>query len=160
MLFLWTITKRGKIWLDGDAFKQIVTDRLSSDFYCQEVSFVGDQNQLNIYITIPDQDDPQQRLALTDKFEALFRPAGITVCVHWVRKAPDEYSVVSPIWNKPAFWAAVTGGLAGIANLGIGGVAWVAGASLAGYVISWILLSEDGNKLVKKIISDIKSIRR
>ena len=160
MLFLWTITKRGKIWLDGDAFKQIVTDRLPSDFYCREVSFVGDQNQLNIYITIPDQDDPKKRLALADKFEALFRSAGIVVCVHWIRKAPDEYSVVSPIWSKPAFWAVAIGGLSAIVNLGFGGVVWVAGSALAGYVISWILLSEDGNKLVKKIASDIKSIRR
>ena len=160
MLFLWPITKRGKIWLDGDAFKQIVTDRLSSDFYCQEVSFVGDQNQLNIYITIPDQDDPKKRMALADKFEALFRPAGIVVCVHWIRRAPEEYAAVSPIWGKPILWAAITGGLTGIVNLGIGGVVLVAGASLAGYVVSWILLSEDGNKLVNKIINDIKSIRR
>ncbi|MCL2684077.1 MAG: hypothetical protein FWE55_02430 [Synergistaceae bacterium] len=160
MLFLWTITKRGKIWLDGDAFKQIVTDRMSSDFFCQEVSFVGDLSQLNIFITIPDQDDPKRRLALADKLEALFKPTGIAVCVHWIRKAPDEYSVVSPIWSKPAFWAAVTGGLTGIAKLGIRGILWVVGASLAGYVISWIFLSEDGNKLVKKIISDVKSIRR
>ena len=160
MLFLWTITKRGKIWLDGDAFKQIVTDRLSSDFYCREVSFVGDRSQLNIYITIPDQDDPKKRMALADKFEALFKPAGITVCVHWIRRTPDEYSVVSPIWSKPAFWAAAAGGLTAIVNLGIGGVIWVAAASLAGYVLSWILLSEDGNKLVNKIISDVKSIRR
>jgi len=160
MLFLWTITKRGKIWLDGDAFKQIVMDRLSSDFYCQEVSFVGDRNQLNIYITIPDQDDPQKRLALADKLEALFEPAGIAVCVHWIRRAPEEYSAVSPIWSKPAFWAAAFGGLAGFINLGLRGVLWVAGASLAGYVISWILLSEDGNKLVKKIILDVKSLRR
>jgi hypothetical protein len=160
MLFLWTITKRGKIWIDGDAFRQIITGRLPSEFYCQEVSFVGDQNLLNIYITLPDQDDPQKRLALVDKFEEFFRPTGIVVHVHWTRKAPDEYSNVLPLWRKPIFWAAAAGGLAGLFNLGIRGIAWVAGISLVGYIISWILLSEDGNKLITKLINDLKNIRR
>jgi hypothetical protein len=65
-----------------------------------------------------------------------------------------------PVWRKPAFWAAVTGGATGLVNLGIRGVAWVGGIALLGYFISWILLSEDGNKFVTKLISDIKSIRR
>ena len=160
MLFLWTITKHGKIWIDGDSFRHIVINRLPAEFYCQEVSFVGDQNLLNVYITLPDQDDPQKRLALADKLEELFRPAGIAVSVHWTRKAPDEYSNAPPVWRKPLFWAGTAGGLAGLINLGLRGVAWVAGAALVGYVIAWIVFSEDGNKLITKLISDVKSIRR
>ena len=34
-----------KIWLDGDS-EQIVS-RLPEGYYCQEVSFIGDQNLLN-----------------------------------------------------------------------------------------------------------------
>ncbi|MDR3281205.1 MAG: hypothetical protein LBT23_11915 [Synergistaceae bacterium] len=160
MLFLWTITKRGKIWIDGDAFRQIVSNRLPEDFSCQEVSFVGDQNLLNIYITLPEQDDPQKRLALMDKFEEFFRPTGISIHVHWTRKAPDEYSASTPIWKKPLFWAGVAGGVTGITNLGLRGILWVAGATILGYVISWILFSEDGNKLITKAITDIKDFRR
>jgi hypothetical protein len=121
---------------------------------------VGDQSLLNIYITLPDQDDPQKRLALADKFEEFFRPAGIAVRVHWTRKAPDEYSNVVPMWRKPLLWAAVAGGITALANLGIHGVAWVAGVALAGYVISWVIMSEDGNKLVSKLTKDLKNIRR
>lgn len=160
MLFLWTITKRGKIWLDGEAFRQIVAKRLPADFYCQEVSFIGDQNLLNIYITLPDKDDPQKRLALIDKFDEFFKPMGINVHIHWTRRAPDDYETGLPLWRKPLFWAAAAGGVAGLANLGLKGIVWVAGATVCGYMVSWLALSEDGNNLVSKLIRDIKDIRR
>ncbi|MDR1481729.1 MAG: hypothetical protein LBI74_03795 [Synergistaceae bacterium] len=160
MLFLWTITKRGKIWLDGEAFREIVAKRLPTDFYCQEVSFVGDQNLLNIYITLPDKDDPQKRLALMDKFEAFFKPMGMAVHIHWTRSAPSDLPIGQPMWKKPLFWAAATGGVAGLANLGIVGIAWVAGMTCCGYVVSWLAISEDGNRLVSKLIRDIKDFRR
>ena len=44
MLFLWTTTKHGKIWLDGEEFKQIVSKRLPKSYYCQEIAFVGEKN--------------------------------------------------------------------------------------------------------------------
>ncbi|MDR1137584.1 MAG: hypothetical protein LBK91_04605 [Synergistaceae bacterium] len=160
MLFLWTITKHGKIWIDGDAFRQLVVSRLPAEFYCQEVSFVGDQNLLNIYLTLPEQNDPQKRLTLTDKLVELFRPAGIIVHIHWTHKPPDEYSGAVSMWKKPLFWAASAGGITGLANLGIRGIVWVVGAALLGYVISWIIVSEDGNKLITKLVTDIKNIRR
>lgn len=159
MLFLWTSTKYGKIWLDGEAFRQIVSKRLPADFCCQEVSFVGDQNLLNIYVTLPDKDDPQKRLALIDKFEEFFRPMGVAVHVHWTRRAPDEYDAL-PLWKKPLSWGAAAGGAAGLINLGMKGVAWVLGSALCGYVIAWFVLSEDGNKLISKLVSDIKDFRR
>jgi hypothetical protein len=160
MLFLWTITKRGKIWLDGDAFRQIVATRLPAEFNCQEVSFVGDQSLLNIYITIPEQDDPQKRAAASDKIEEFFRPTGITVRIHWTRKLPDEYIKVPPIWKKPIAWAGLAGGVAAVANLGVRGVSWVIGAGLAGFAVSWLILSEEGGRLASKVAKDIKNIRR
>jgi hypothetical protein len=160
VLFLWTITKNGKIWLDGESFRHIVSKRLPADFYCQEVSFVGDQNLLNIYVTLPDKDDPQKRLAIIDKFEDFFRPLGMAVHVHWTRRPPDEYGVAVPMWKKPVFWALSAGGVAGLANLGIMGIAWVAGSTVCGYIIAWLALSEDGNKLLSKIASDIRDFRR
>ncbi|MDR3331643.1 MAG: hypothetical protein LBT08_03355 [Synergistaceae bacterium] len=160
MLFLWTITKRGKIWLDGEAFREIVAKRLPPDFYCQEVSFLGDQNLLNIYITLPEKDDPQKRLALMDKFEIFFKPMGIAVHIHWTRTTHNDPSGSQPMWRKPLFWAAVAGGVAGLANLGIKGIAWVVGMTCCGYVVSWLIISEDGNKFISKLISDIKDFRR
>jgi hypothetical protein len=160
VLFLWTITKNGKIWIDGESFRQIVAKRLPADFHCQEVSFVGDQNLLNIYITLPDKDDPQKRLSIIDKFEDFFRPLGIAVHIHWTRRAPDEYEAALPIWKKPLFWSAAVGGVTGIVNLGLKGVVWVAGTSACGYVFAWLALSEDGNKLISRLVNDIKDFRR
>jgi hypothetical protein len=160
VLFLWTITKNGKIWLDGETFRQIVAKRLPADFYCQEVSFVGDQNLLNIYVTLPDNDDPQKRLAIIDKFEEFFSPLGIAVHVHWIRKAPDELGDSLPLWKKPLFWAAVGGGAAGLVNLGPKGIAWVVGSTISCYIIGWLAVTKDGNKLIEKFVNDIKDFRR
>ena len=160
MLFLWTITKRGKIWLDGDAFKQIVSKRLPPDFYCQEVSFVGDQNLLNIYIVLPEKDDPQKRLALMDKFEEFFKPMGIAVHVHWTRRAPDDLPGARTLWQKPLAWAAAAGGVVGLANLGLRGIIWVAIAAILGYGISWFALSDEGRGIIARLIKEIKEFRR
>jgi hypothetical protein len=157
MLFLWTTTKHGKIWLDGDAFRRIVVDRLPPEFVCQEVSFIGDQSLLNIYITLPEKDDPQKRLAVADNFEQIFEMMGIAAHINWIRKAPDEYVSAYPILEKPVFWAAVAGGIASVAKLGIRGVLWAAGAALIGYAISWMILSDEGkNNIIKKIVKDFR----
>lgn len=160
MLFLWTITKRGKIWLDGDAFRQIVAKRLPFDFYCQEVSFVGDQNLLNIYITLPEQDDPQKRLSLIDKLDEFFRPMGISVHVHWTRRTPEDSEAGMPWWRRPICWAGITGGVTALLNLGLKGFLWTVLLSFAGYIVAWIALSEDGQKMVVKLIKDVKDFRR
>ncbi|MDR3165055.1 MAG: hypothetical protein LBU13_05715 [Synergistaceae bacterium] len=156
MLFLWTITKHGKIWLDGEAFRRIVVNRLPSEFVCQEVSFVGDQSLLNIYITLPEKDDPQKRFAVTDSFEQFFGSMGITVHINWIRKTPEEYASAYPILKKPIFWAAVAGGISVVANLGIRGVLWAAGGALIGYAVSWMILSDDGKSIIKKITKDFR----
>ena len=156
MLFLWTITKHGKIWLDGEAFRRIVVNRLPPEFVCQEVSFVGDQSLMNIYITLPEKDDPQKRLAVTDSFEQFFETAGIAANINWIRKTPEEYASAYPILKKPIFWASVVGGIAAVANLGIRGVLWAAGAGLIGYAVSWMILSDEGKKTIKKIVKDFR----
>ncbi|MDR1134222.1 MAG: hypothetical protein LBL05_08655 [Synergistaceae bacterium] len=156
MLFLWTITKHGKIWLDGDAFRRLAVNRLPPEFVCQEVSFVGDQSLMNIYITLPEKDDPQKRLAVTDSFEQFFEPTGIMVHINWIRKTPEEYAAAYPILKKPIFWAAVAGGIAAVANLGIRGVLWAAGAALLGYAVSWLILSDEGKNVIKKIVKDFR----
>lgn len=156
MLFLWTVTKHGKIWLDGEVFRGLVVNRLPPEFVCQEVSFVGDQSLMNIYITLPEKDDPQKRLAVADSFERFLEPMGIAAHINWIRKTPEEYASAYPILKKPIFWAAVTGGIAAVANLGILGVLWAAGAALAGYAVSWIILSDEGKKIIKKIAKDFR----
>ncbi|MDR0764394.1 MAG: hypothetical protein LBE65_02230 [Synergistaceae bacterium] len=156
MLFLWTITKHGKIWLDGEAFRRIAVNLLPPEFVCREVSFVGDQSLINIYITLPEKDDPRKRLEVTGDFERFFEPTGIAARINWIRETPEEYVSDYPILKKPIFWATAAGGLAAVANLGVRGVLWAAGAALAGYAVSWTILSEEGKNIIKKIAKDFR----
>lgn len=156
MIFLWTTTKHGKIWLDGDEFRRIITDRLPAGFTCQEISFVGDQNLLNAYVTLPEDDDPQKRLAIVDKFEAFFRRTGIAIRIHWTRQSVSEARSARQIWHKPPFWAAVCGGVVGLANLGLSGVLWVAVAAAVGFGVSWLALSDDGRNMLRRLTGRMK----
>lgn len=156
MLFLWTNTKHGKIWLDGDAFRQIITKKLPSGFYCQELSFVGEQNLLNVYVSIPEKDDQQLRLLLSDKFEDLFRPLGVAVRMHWTSHMPEHADGRAEIWKRPLFWAAVTGGVVGLGNLGIWGILWVAASAAAAFGISWLALTDSGKGAIRSLLSIFK----
>lgn len=156
MLFLWTITKRGKIWLDGDGFKQIVASRLPQNIACQEVSFSGDQNLLNIYLVLPDKDDPQKRLSLIDKFDNLFRPSGLAVHIHWTQRAPQNEDPSGPLWRSPLFWSVGVAGVIALAQLGLMGIFRVAVAAVLAYGVSWFTLSEDGRKQIDRLIKEFR----
>ena len=70
MLFLWTTTKLGKIWVDGDAIKLIISKRLPQELYVQEISFIGEKNLLNAYIAAPEDTNLETKSALERRFEA------------------------------------------------------------------------------------------
>jgi hypothetical protein len=111
---------------------------------------------MNIYIALPEKDDPQKRLAVTDSFEQFFDTLGIAAHINWIRKTPEEYASAYPILKKPVFWAVAAGGISAVANLGIRGVLWAAGAALVGYAVSWMILSEEGKNIIKKTVKDFR----
>lgn len=159
MIFLWTTTKFGKIWLDGDEFRHEVTKRLPDGYLCQDMSFVGDQNLFNMYISLPDNETQEARAMLVDKFESFFRPMGIAVHLHWTRQDPDEQQS-QDVWRKPPFWGAVCGGVVGISNLGLVGIAWTAAAAAVGFGVSWLALSKKGRSLVGSLLHRTKNSGR
>ncbi len=156
MIFLWTATKRGKIWLDSEPFKALVSRRLPQDFYCQDVSFVGDQNLLNVYITLPEKEDPQARLVLMDKLEAFFRPMGIAVHTHWTHRSPTEERERLRWTASPLFWAGVVGGVVALTQMGLVGVLWTAFSTAAAYGIAWLALSEGGRRIIDSVVKEIR----
>ena len=111
MLFLWTTTKLGKIWIDGDAVKQIIARRLPQELYVQEVSFIGEKALLNIYIAAPDDWPAAERAALEAKFSGLFGPSGVSVQINWVNVAPQDNRKATPVWMLPVFWGAAAAGV-------------------------------------------------
>lgn len=148
MLFLWTTTKLGKIWLDGDSFRQIVSKRLPEGYYCQDVSFVGEKDLLNIYIALPDVDSPEEKLELENKFKVLLSKSGIVSNINWIHTAPQDNPKSTPMWKLPLFWTAAAGIVTALLHLGLKGILWSLFASIIGYGVSWIFLTEDGQKQV------------
>ncbi|MDL2298685.1 hypothetical protein LJC40_06025 [Synergistaceae bacterium OttesenSCG-928-D05] len=156
MLFLWTTTDLGKIWLDGEGFRQIIAKRLPQGYYCQEVSFLGEQNLLNIYITLPDSDAESKKLALEEKFKALFAECGILAEISWLYIAPQDNPKAMPAWRLPIFWAGATALFVSVIRMGFKGVLWAIVAAVLGYGVSWLVLTEDGNKFVDKIVEQFR----
>ena len=156
MLFLWTTTKIGKIWLDGDAVKQEVVKRLPKNFYCQEVSFLGDRNLLSVYISKPEDASPEASAPFEAKLEDVFGKAGIEVQVNWVLVAPQDNPKATPVWMLPLFWACMAAALTAVVQLGLRGILWSLFAAVIGYGVSWIFLTEDGQKQVSALMEQFK----
>ena len=151
MLFLWSTTKLGKIWIDGDSFRQIISKRLPEGYYCQEVSFIGDENLLNVYITLPENDIEEDRARLENKIRDIFTKSGMSVHINWINIAPQDNPKTNPVWTLPLFWAGAAASLTALVHLGLKGILWSLFAAIIGYGVSWILLTEDGKKQVSII---------
>ena len=146
MLLLWTTTKLGKIWLDGDAIRQIVAKRLPSDLYVQDVALIGESSRLEITIAVPEDTDPDVKTALEEKLSALFARACMTVSIKWLTTAPQDNKKKTPVWTLPLFWAGAAAALTSIYHMGIGGILWAIFTAVVAYGISWIVITEDGQK--------------
>lgn len=156
MLFLWTTTKYGKIWLDGESFKQIVTKRLPKDYFCKDVSFVGEKNLLNIYLAVPENTPVTGKYELDEKFRELFAKSGISVNIDWIEVALQDSPKATPIWTMPLFWAGAAAAFTALFHLGIKGILYSLFAAVIGYGVSWVLLTEDGQKQVKSLIKQFR----
>ena len=156
MLFLWTTTKLGKIWIDGDSLRQIVSKRLPEGFYCQEVSFIGDKNLLNIYITLPEGNNEEDRARLEKRFTEIFTKSGMDVHINWISIAPQDNPKTNPVWTMPLFWAGAAAALTALVHLGLKGILWSLFAAIIGYGISWIFLTEDGKKQVAALMEQFR----
>lgn len=105
MLFHWMTTKYGNIWLDGEGFRQIVAKKLPKEYYCQEVSFVGDKSIMNIFITMPQLDAEDEKAKISKQLNSVFSNSGITLNIDWIYVAPQDNPKASPVWSFPLFWA-------------------------------------------------------
>jgi hypothetical protein len=156
MLFLWSLTRRGKIWIDGEGMRAAVARSLPPEYLCQEVSFVGDQSLLNIYVSVPEKDDPKRRLRVSDGIASLFLPMGIVASVHFVPRAPEESPGPSPIHKLPLFWGGVAAGVVALFHLGVRGIVWTILGGLLGFAAAWFALTEDGRKLVRQAAKEFR----
>lgn len=151
MLFLWTTTKLGKVWIDGDAAKLIISRRLPQEFYVQDVSFVGEKNLLNAYIAAPEDAAAEKRQATETRIGDLFAKSGINAQINWLNVAPQDNRKTNPLWMMPLFWAAAAAAVTALFHMGIKGIVWSVFSAVAGYAVAWVLVTEDGHKQIEAL---------
>lgn len=156
MQYLWTATDLGKIWVDSDAFRQIVACRLPEGYFCQEMSFLGDKNMLNIYLTMASDKSVEDKRRLEKKLEDLFANSGIETCINWLVIPPHENPGKTPIWVMPIFWSGVAAAVSALLHMGIIGILWSIFFGVIGYGVSWLLLTENGRKQISEIIEKFR----
>ncbi|MBR4400629.1 MAG: hypothetical protein IKT09_02920 [Synergistes sp.] len=148
MLFLWTATKLGKIWIDGDAAKLIISKRLPREFYVQDVSFLGEKNLLNAYIAVSEDVPAEKKQALEARIGELFERSGITAQINWLNVAPQDNKKTNPLWTMPLFWAAAAAAATALFHMGIRGIVWSVFSAVAAYGAAWVLVTEDGHRQI------------
>ncbi|MCX7828692.1 MAG: hypothetical protein N2315_05725 [Thermanaerothrix sp.] len=159
MMYLWKSNKLGKIWLDGDGMRRLVALQLPGGYVCQEVSFVGDMDTLNIFIGFPE-GEPQEKLDRVGRLlESRFKRSGIKVAIHWVERTQEIEHASCPVWRTPIAWGAGASALVVLAQLGFKGIAKTIIAGGLAYGVAWLALTDDGRKLVDSVIKEVKKGR-
>lgn len=156
MLFLWTTTELGKVWIDGEFLRQMVARRIPAGYYCQEVSFIGAESQLNIYIAVSEDGDVEEKGRLEEKFRTLFMKSGIVTKISWLYVPAQDNPKATPIWQLPLFWAGAAALVTAIFHMGLAGILWSIFAAVIGYGISWIVLTEDGQKQLNSLLEQFR----
>lgn len=155
MLFLWTKTKLGRIWAEGDIFREMTSARLPDGFECVDVSLAGEQSVLNIQIALPEDADEARRPQLVSELGELFAALGLKAAVQWTRIKPGTVPERTRLVDSPFTWAGAAGVAAAAFQLGPTGTAWSMGAAAAGFLVSWLAVSGEGARLFRKFMSDI-----
>jgi hypothetical protein len=152
MLFHWMTTKYGKIWLDGEGFRQIISKKLPKEYYCQEVSFIGERSIMNIFITMPELDAEDEKAKISEQVNGIFVDSGITPNIDWIYVAPQDNPKATPVWSFPLFWGGAAAAVTALINMGIKGILWSLFIGIIGYGVSWIIITEDGQKQFSALI--------
>lgn len=156
MLFLWKRTKLGKIWIDGDAVKQIIAKRLPEELYVQEVSFIGENNLLSAYITAPEATPADTKSEVEVHLTEMLEKSGISLHLSWLTIAPQDNKKTTPWWTLPPFWGAAAAAITALFHMGVKGVLWSVFAAVIGYALAWVLITSDGHKWVASIVRHIR----
>ncbi|WP_164925169.1 hypothetical protein [Thermanaerovibrio acidaminovorans] len=159
MMYLWRTNKLGKIWVDGEAMRRTVSTLLPGGYVCQEASFSGHSDTLNLFLSVP-QGEPKDKLNRVGRLiESRLAGSAIKVSIHWTEREPGGGPQQVPLWRNPLVWASGTAALVALAQLGFRGIAKSILAAGLAYGISWLVVTDDGRKLVNTIIKEVKDRR-
>lgn len=159
VMYLWKSNKLGKVWIDGDAMRRVVALQLPGGYLCQEASFVGDMDLLNLFISVPEGEprDKMDRIALL--LESRFRGTGINVSIHWTERTKELEETSQAVWKSPLVWAAGAAALVALAQLGFKGLAKSLIAGGVAYGLAWLTVTDEGRKLVRSVVREVRDRR-
>ena len=151
MFFFWSTTQNGKIWLDSYGIKQLINKELPEDSSIQEISFLGEKNLLSVHISRPASDLMELQSNFEKKITDIFVSSGINIQINWLDISPQDNPHLAPIWKLPIFWGSLLAVVTALINLGIKGIIFSFIALIMGYTMSWLFLTNDGQKYLTKI---------
>ena len=99
---------------------------------------------------------PETSAPFEEKLEDIFGKAGMEVQINWVLVAPQDNPKSTPVWMLPLFWGCIAAAITAVVQLGLRGILWALFAAVIGYGVSWIFLTEDGQKQVSALMEQFK----
>lgn len=158
IFYLWKSNSIGKIWLDSECIKKIISDILPKDCCCNNVSFEGESATVAVHVTISENISQDLRLHIEESITKYLTECGFNFVFYWTNVLPSDNLEHYPVWQMPISWAIVAGLFVAMVNLGIHGILMTIVAIVCGYFVSWLLLTGEGQLFVKKILHKIKEM--
>ena len=105
---------------------------------------------------MPDKSSEESKDALIGKLSGIFAKSGIAAEINWINVAPQDNPKKTPTWMLPIFWGGAAAAFVALVNLGFKGILWSIFAAVIGYGISWVFLTEDGQKQVAALMEQFR----
>lgn len=165
MFFYWKDGPLGRLWVSKKGLQGVVERFLPEKSRCAELFFDGERSLLTLSIELQGDLLEEDAKRIERDLACEFSSIGIEKVVLNVVKTEDAKGVEALLANrlcgrfgmdKPVFWAVLAGAVSAAFQLGLGGILCALGWSVAGFLVSFFLLSDEGKKVTSKIRSFFK----
>jgi len=162
LFFYWKDGPFGKLWISRRGLTALVERFLPGTYRCADLFFDGETSELTLSIEVPGDNIAEDAKKIEDDLAcelSLLGIGGVVVSIVKVEEGKGFENFVPRKLcknlnvDKPLFWALIVGGVSAVWNLGIKGLIYVAVWAGIGYLASFFLLSDEGKKLIFKVLS-------
>jgi hypothetical protein len=165
LFFYWKDGPLGRLWVSKKGLQDVVERFLPEKSRCAELFFDGERSLLTLSIELQGDLLEEDAKRIERDLACEFSSIGIEKVVLNVVKTEDAKGVEALLANrlcgrfgmdKPVFWAVLAGAVSAAFQLGLRGILCALGWSVAGFLVSFFLLSDEGKKVTSKIMSFFK----
>lgn len=165
MFFYWKDGPFGRLWVSKKGLQDVVERFLPEKSRCAELFFDGEGSVLTLSIELQEGMPGEDAKRIERDLACEFSSIGIEKVVLNIVKTEDAKGVEALLANrlcgrfgmeKPIFWAVLAGAVSAAFQLGLRGILCALGWSVAGFLVSFFLLSDEGKKITSKIMSFFK----